>query len=73
MDKLTGILSEVTPLYAAISRDANVLHDPIFGKFIGLADHLFWRGMLLIAFFLVGLLGVLLVYKRLSLRMTRER
>jgi len=73
MDKLTGILAEVTPLYAAISRDANALHDPIFGKFMGLADHLFWRGILLIAFFLVGLLGVLLAHKRLSFMITRER
>ena len=73
MDKLAAILSGVKPLYAAISRDANALHDPLFGKIMGLADHLFWRGMLLIAFFLVGLLGVLLAYKRLSFRMSRER
>ncbi|NWF56134.1 MAG: hypothetical protein HXY45_15215 [Syntrophaceae bacterium] len=69
MDKLTGILAEVTPLYAAISRDANALNDPIFGKIMGLADHLFWRGMLLIAFFLVGLLAVMLAYRFLSAKL----
>jgi len=73
MDKLAGILAEVTPLYAAISGESNVRYDPLFGKIVGLADHLFWRGMLLIAFFLVGLLGVLLAYKRLSVGMARER
>ena len=69
MDKLTGILAEVTPLYAAIGRDANALKDPIFGKIMGLADHLFWRGMLLIAFFLVGLLAVMLAYRFLSAKL----
>ena len=71
MDKLTRILTEVTPLYAAIGRDTNVRDDPLFGKLVGLADHLFWRGMLLIAFFLVGLLAMLLIYKYLSVRMSR--
>jgi len=32
MDKLTGILAEVTPLYAAIGRDANALKDPSSGN-----------------------------------------
>jgi ABC-type transporter Mla subunit MlaD len=72
MDKLAGILAEVKPLYAAISGDSSVRVDSLLGKIVGLADHLFWRGMLLIAFFLVGLLGVLLAYKTLSFRMTRE-
>ena len=73
MDKLTRILTEVTPLYAAIGRDTNVRDDPLFGKLVGLADHLFWRGMLLIAFFLVGLLAMLLIYKHLSLRINGRR
>lgn len=73
MDKLAGILAEVTPLYAAISRDADALDDPIFVKFIGLAEHLFWRGILLISFFLTGLLAILLTYKYLSIRMSGRR
>jgi hypothetical protein len=73
MDKLTRILTEVTPLYAAIGRDTNMRDDPLFGKLVGLADHLFWRGMLLIAFFLVGLLAMLLIYKHLSLRISGRR
>jgi len=73
MDKLTRILTEVTPLYAAIGRDTNVRDDPLFGKLVRLADHLFWRGMLLIAFFLVGLLAMLLIYKHLSLRINGRR
>jgi hypothetical protein len=71
MDKLAHILGEITPLYAAVSRDGNVRNDPFFGKSVGLADHIFWRGMQLITFFLVGLLAVLLIYKRISLRMSR--
>jgi ABC-type transporter Mla subunit MlaD len=70
MDKLERILGEVTPLYAAASRNGDVRNDPLFGKSVGLADHVFWRGMQLIAFFLVGLLAVLLIYKRISLRMS---
>jgi len=73
MDKLAGILTEVAPLYAAISQDTNALNDPIFMKFMGLAEHLFWRGILLIAFFLAGLLVILLTYKYLSLRMSSGR
>jgi len=73
MDKLAGILAEVTPLYATISRDTDVRDDPLLGKFVGLADHLFWRAMLLIGFFLVGLLAILLAYKHLSLRMSSGR
>jgi methyl-accepting chemotaxis protein len=73
MDKLEHIISEVTPLYAAASKDGSVHNDPLFGKTLGLADHLFWRGMQLITFFLVGLLAVLLVYKRISLKMSGDR
>jgi hypothetical protein len=58
MDKLERILGEVTPLYAGITRESTVRTDPLFAKTVGLADHLFWRGMLLITYFLVGLLVV---------------
>jgi len=73
MDKLAGILPEVTLLYATISRSSDVHDDPLLGKFVGLADHLFWRAVVLIGFFLVGLLAILLAYKHLSLRMSAER
>jgi hypothetical protein len=72
MDKLEHILSEVTPLYAAASKDGSVRNDPLFGKSVGLADHIFWRGIQLITFFLVGLLAVLLAYKRMSLKMNSD-
>lgn len=58
MDKLERILGEVTPLYAGITRESTVRTDPLFAKTVGLADHLFWRGVLLISYFLVGLLAV---------------
>lgn len=72
MDKVIHILAEVTPLYSAAARDPNALSGPLFGKTLSLFDYLFWRALLLIAFFLGGLLGVLLAYKRLSLRMSER-
>ena len=58
MDKLERILAEVTPLYVGITRESTIRNDPLFAKTVGLADHLFWRGILLISYFLLGLLGV---------------
>jgi hypothetical protein len=71
MDKLEWLLAEVTPLYTSVTRDTNVRSEPLFRKALGLADHLFWRRMQLIGFFLVGLLAVLLVYRYLSLKNER--
>lgn len=73
MDKVIHILAEVTPLYSAAVPDPNALNGPLSGKTQSFFDYLFWRALLLIAFFLVGLLGVLLAYRRLSLRMSDRR